>query len=260
MANEREVLLNQKKEREDRLNNLRIDREQEQKKKDLTRRAFMAGTGAAAAGLVVGGVVGYEAAPEPDLIPPPSEPHPLLYMGRDMEACTGCKICEIACSKEKEGKVWPAASRIRIYQYPPCVEFPVACYLCGADSLCIQACEVDALSMNPETSVIEIDTDKCLNTSEDMACVLCAEGCPGKTILFHPDTNLPLICDLCGGDPVCTVECPQKAIHIKGTSMSAANPDEIALALANMYALPASRQAEQDQRLLEERRGEEFEG
>jgi len=217
---------------------------------ELTRRAFMAGTGAAAAGLVVGGVVGYGIAPESELTSADVAPWPTTWMGRNLEACTGCKQCEIACSLEKEGKVWPAVSRIRVLQYPPCVEFPIACYLCGADAQCIAACGENALTLDAATSIIQIDTSKCLRTrtdSKDMDCVACANACPGDAITFHPASREPLICDLCGGEPVCIAECPQKAIHMKGTSMSASRADEIGRALSHMYDLPASRRTPESQ-------------
>jgi Fe-S-cluster-containing hydrogenase component 2 len=165
-----------------------------------------------------------------------------MWIGRNLQACTGCKLCEIACSKEKDGKIWPAASRIRVYQFPPCVEVPVACYLCGTDSECIKGCEVDALSMDPATSTIEVDTDICLRTAKGMDCVACAEACPGQAVTFHPETSVPLICDLCGGEPACLDVCPSKAIMPMGPNMAAASPGEIARGLAHMYDLPVSRQ------------------
>ncbi len=205
-----------------------------------TRRAFVLGAGAAAAGLVVGGVVGGKLAGTGS-IDMASVPYPSLWIGRNPEACTGCKLCEIACSQIKESKVWPAASRIQVHQYPPCVEFPVACYQCGPDSKCIQSCEVDALSINPEFSTIEVDVDKCLRTAENMRCIACAEACPGKTVFFHPATDAPLFCDLCGGEPACLEVCPSKAIMVRGASMAASPPDQIARSLGHMYDLPISR-------------------
>ena len=181
------------------------------KKQEPTRRAFVVGAGAAAASLVVGGVIGHKLASGSESVDLASVPFPTLWIGRNPEACTGCKLCEIACSQVKEeGRIWPAASRIKVYQYPPCVEFPVACYQCGPDSKCIQGCEVDALSVNPENSTIDVDLDKCLRTKEGMSCVACNEACPGKTIFFHPQTSAPLFCDLCGGDPECLKVCPSK--------------------------------------------------
>ncbi|CUX78145.1 hypothetical protein CHITON_1366 [Thermococcus chitonophagus] len=31
-----------------------------------------------------------------------------------LDKCSGCRLCEIACSIEHEGMIWPEASRIRI--------------------------------------------------------------------------------------------------------------------------------------------------
>lgn len=205
-----------------------------------TRRAFVIGAGAAAAGLVVGGVVGRNLGGTGS-VDMASVPYPSLWIGRNPEACTGCKLCEIACSQIKENKVWPAASRIRVYQYPPCVEFPVACYLCGPDSKCIQACEVDALTLNAKYSTIDVDLDKCLRTKDDMRCILCAEACPGNTVFFHPQTSAPLVCDLCDGEPACIEVCPSNAIMMRGASMGASPPAEIARSLGHMYDLPISR-------------------
>jgi Fe-S-cluster-containing hydrogenase component 2 len=221
---------------------LKKEREEDRKRREMTRRAFVVGSGAVAAGVVVGGVVGYRLAPEAlDLASPHTAPYPSLWMGRNPQACTGCKLCEIACSQEKEGTIWPGASRIRVYQFPPCVEVPVACYLCGTDSECIKGCEVNALSMNPATSTIEVDTTRCLRTAREMGCVACAEACPGKAITFHPETSAPLICDLCGGEPACLGVCPSKAIMTMGPNMAAASPGEIARGMAYMYDLPTSR-------------------
>jgi Fe-S-cluster-containing hydrogenase component 2 len=209
---------------------------------DVTRRVFLVGTGTAAAGLVVGGVIGYGVAPEEVQVGSPEAPFPSLWIGRNPEACTGCKLCEIACSKEKEGKVWPAASRIRVCQYPPCVEFPVTCYLCGPDAECIKGCEIEALSWNPVTSRIDVDVEKCLRTAEDMGCIACNEACPGKTIFWHPVSQAPLVCDLCDGDVPCVQVCPTNALMVKGTNAAPAPPEEIARGLGRMYDLPLSRQ------------------
>ncbi len=35
------------------------------------------------------------------------------------DKCSGCRLCEIACSLEHEGIIWPEASRIRIFELLP---------------------------------------------------------------------------------------------------------------------------------------------
>jgi Fe-S-cluster-containing hydrogenase component 2 len=213
----------------------------------VTRRAFVVGTGATAAGLAVGGAVGYRMSESNgnaalDLL---AAPFPTLYIGRSPETCTGCKLCEIACSQEKEGVVWPAASRMWVLQYPPCIEFPVACYLCGPDAECIKGCaDVEALSWDTENSRIKLDEDKCLRTTSDMGCVACLNACPGDAIQFHPQTSAPLFCDLCDGRMPCVEACPTRAITVRGVSGSASSPEEIAKHVSHMYDLPMSRSVE----------------
>jgi Fe-S-cluster-containing dehydrogenase component len=38
------------------------------------------------------------------------------------------------------------------------------------------------------------------------------DACPFGVVVLHPETGLPLICDLCGGEPACVVRCATGAI------------------------------------------------
>lgn len=215
--------------------------EKEEHQRQVTRREFLIASGVAIAGVVVGGFVGYGiGSDQVQVVQPTYAPYTDIWVGRELDQCTGCKRCEIACSQAHEGKNWPAASRIRVQQFPPCTEFPVACYQCGDDAECMQACEMNALSLNPDNSTIEVDTSKCLRTSEGMDCLACSEACPGSTIRYHPVTRQPLFCDLCGGDPACAKACPSHAIVVRGTHIAAASPEEIAQTISHMYDLPTS--------------------
>lgn len=219
---------------------LNEEKEEELEKKDISRRTFLVAAGTAAAGLVVGGVVGYEVFPRAERAGLPSDLMPSAWLGRNLPDCTGCKLCEIACSLAKEGRVWPWASRIRVYQYPPSLEFPVSCYQCGTDAKCIHACPVGALSLSAENCTVEVDTSKCLRTTQHMDCRTCADACPGGTINHHPVTGAPLFCDMCGGDPACAKVCPSGTLRRNGVALAAAKPDDIARTLAHMYDLPIS--------------------
>jgi carbon-monoxide dehydrogenase iron sulfur subunit len=215
-------------------------KEQEQQERKVTRRALFIGAGTTAAGLVIGGVVGHEVFPRLKEPAVPPDLMPAAWLGRNLEECTGCKLCEQACSLAKEGKVWPWASRIRVQQYPPSVEFPVSCYQCGTDAKCIAACPVNALSLDAENCTVQCDTGKCLRTTKNMDCLTCADACPGGTINHHPVTSAPLFCDMCGGDPACTKVCPSGALSRNGVAQAAVKPDDLAMALAHMYDLPIS--------------------
>lgn len=116
--------------------------------------------------------------------------------------CSGCRRCEIACSFFHEGKVWPEASRIRVFMLVPGVEIPHFCSQC-ADYPCVDACPTKALSVNKDTGAVIVDEELC------NACGDCIEACPGKIPHLHPNRRYVVICDLCGGAPQCVRVCEE---------------------------------------------------
>jgi carbon-monoxide dehydrogenase iron sulfur subunit len=219
--------------------------EQNEEKKGISRRTFLASLGSGATGLVAsgaaGGVVGAVAGVivEREVLSEDAPKEwrletPLTWVGRNLEACTGCRQCEIACSLYHEGVIWPGASRVRVYEFPPSIEFPVLCYQC-ADVPCVRECPADALSIDEETKTIVVNNEKCLRISEGTDCRVCADACPGSTILMHPVENVPMFCDLCGGDPECVKVCPTATVTLNGTRAAAALPQDFAEGLAHVY-------------------------
>jgi len=67
--------------------------------------------------------------------------------------CTGCLLCEMACSLKKVGTCTQAGSVIRVSTHPqfgtsiPLIVNPFECDKCGA---CVQVCTPGALQMIPE--------------------------------------------------------------------------------------------------------------
>ena len=123
------------------------------------------------------------------------------------EACTGCRICELVCSlnREKTG-INPKKSMIRIHEDPEKgIYIPTTCHLCS-DTPCIEVCPSAALSKNIETGVINIDEENC------SGCELCIEACEFGAISLNHDKNIAAVCDLCGGEPKCVKYCMQKAL------------------------------------------------
>lgn len=125
-----------------------------------------------------------------------------IWIARDPERCSGCRRCEIACSLYHEGRIWPEASRIRIFMLVPGVEIPHFCVQCE-DYPCVEACPVKALSVDPKTGAVLVDKEKCTG------CSICIQACPGKIPHIHPTENYALICDLCGGTPQCVKACQE---------------------------------------------------
>lgn len=162
-----------------------------------------------------------------------------LWIVRDYIKCSGCQRCELACSFKHEGKMWPEASRIRVFMYFPGVEVPHFCAQCH-DYPCVNACPEGALSINEKTSAVLVDREICT------ACGICIEECPGTVPFLHPGDGRVTICDLCGGDPECVKVCHEAkydALYVVYEKMNvhrhlfAQHPKEVAKDLAvNLFA------------------------
>ncbi|MFW6110832.1 MAG: 4Fe-4S dicluster domain-containing protein [Thermoproteota archaeon] len=83
----------------------------------------------------------------------------------------------------------------------------VACRFCE-DAPCVDACPREGLIQSKEKGVILIEEDKC------DGCGWCIEACPYGAIALHPDTQVAMVCDLCGGDPRCIDYCPEEALNL----------------------------------------------
>jgi len=125
----------------------------------------------------------------------------------DPSKCTGCGICEYACSQEK-GDAWsPLRSRIRVVRMKPLFNFSLACRSCE-DAKCVTACPEKALSQSENTGILLVDEKKC------EGCDWCVQACPYGGITLHPDTRKAVTCDFCNGDPQCVQFCPEEALVV----------------------------------------------
>jgi len=123
------------------------------------------------------------------------------------EQCSGCSICELACAIRHFGVNNPKKAAIRVMvTYPhPVVRMPIVCSQCKLPA-CARVCPADALrSLHGVVEVVEEDC---------VSCYKCVEACPFGAIYVHEDCNLPIKCDMCGGDPECVKKCPKGAIRL----------------------------------------------
>ena len=157
------------------------------------------------------------------------------------QLCSGCRLCEIACSIAKEGKVYPAAARVRVAQvFPGPVDVPVLCHRCS-DHPCLEACpkKVRAISWDEEHQVLRIDQEKCWGNRCNKRCV---RACPqGGAIFIHPDTGKAMACDVCDGDPACVKACPLKTLwYLPGSTFdgkhyAARSPQKVSEAVRQRF-------------------------
>jgi Fe-S-cluster-containing hydrogenase component 2 len=116
------------------------------------------------------------------------------------ERCTGCNSCSLACSFVHEGYCSLVRSRILIDRDEErAIYKPRVCIQCE-EVPCIEACPAGALAQDESTGAIKWDGERCVH------CHLCEEACPYGGIHFVEGDKL-LICDLCGGDPLCAKIC-----------------------------------------------------
>jgi carbon-monoxide dehydrogenase iron sulfur subunit len=122
------------------------------------------------------------------------------------EFCTGCGICQLACSLVKEKEANPARARIFIERVVmDGLMIPHICLNCRKPS-CIEACRRGAITRDAQTGWVTIDKEKCNN------CMLCVSACPFSAIVVTPEREV-LLCDVCGGNPKCAEMCPTGAIQ-----------------------------------------------
>jgi len=124
----------------------------------------------------------------------------------DPEKCTGCLQCELACSYDNEGVFNPSKSRIKVFKFEDAGRFvPYTCTQCD-DAWCMQACPVDAISVDTATGAKVVSDVLCVG------CKVCTIACPFGTVNYNSSTGKVIKCDLCEGEPACVTACPTAAI------------------------------------------------
>ena len=141
----------------------------------------------------------------------------------DPTLCTGCRACEMGCSFVHSGEYSPSLSRLRVVKLEERgVDRPCVCLRC-AKAPCAAVCPEGAITQDPDTKLVSVDTGLCVG------CGLCEEACVAGVIQLHPATALPLLCDLCGGDPECVRRCPTGALRfLEGRGLAGARTREAA--------------------------------
>jgi carbon-monoxide dehydrogenase iron sulfur subunit len=125
----------------------------------------------------------------------------------DHDRCTGCLICAQACSLVKTGTFNPSASRIRIVDWEESgITNPLVCQHC-AEPVCLPACPEGAISKDPESGLVRIDPEACVD------CSVCRRVCPYAGPVYSPVEQRVVLCDHCGGEPTCVGVCPTDALQ-----------------------------------------------
>jgi carbon-monoxide dehydrogenase iron sulfur subunit len=104
-------------------------------------------------------------------------------------------------------------SRVRIVRDPERSASDVrVCVQCD-DAPCISSCPVHALFREEGSMRIVLDPDRCVG------CGKCVDACPFDGVSFDQEASVPLICDLCDGNPACVEACAlPRAIRYESVS------------------------------------------
>ena len=72
------------------------------------------------------------------------------------EACTSCRLCELACSERHTGEFRPARAHIQVaIDVDQAIYFPAVCIQC-ADAPCVEVCPTEALVRDPQTQAVVV--------------------------------------------------------------------------------------------------------
>ena len=126
--------------------------------------------------------------------------------------CTGCHMCELACSAWHEGAFRPSVARLHVDVDLTNANMRGHTCLQTACAKCEEACPAEAILRHPirveaegldpvEGFVLRVDEELCTN------CGTCYEVCPQGVIHEHPDRAVAFKCDLCDGTPQCVAFC-----------------------------------------------------
>jgi sarcosine oxidase, subunit beta len=129
---------------------------------------------------------------------------PLLLINPSL--CTGCRMCEMACSIHHDQMALPVDwLRIRVAYPTDAFYLPLTCIHC-VEAHCLVSCPFDALALNVTDGTIQVIDANCTG------CMLCVKACPYGGIHYIEEKKTVVKCDLCGGSPACALYCPTQAI------------------------------------------------
>jgi carbon-monoxide dehydrogenase iron sulfur subunit len=122
--------------------------------------------------------------------------------------CTGCRLCELACSLKNAGEFNPSKSRLRVIGFEELFSLPLMCFQCEKPH-CAEVCPTGAITRDEATGVVRVSKEKC------SGCKMCTLACPFGNIVFSADVKRVLKCELCDHVPECVDICPTGALEFK---------------------------------------------
>jgi len=136
----------------------------------------------------------------------------------DLNKCTGCNACQIACSIENEVPLplnWRQVISFNDQRYPtlPVFNLSLACSHC-LDAPCLKFCPALAISKDEVTGAVLIDEKSCIG------CRYCSWVCPYDAPVYNTIKGTMEKCTFCihrleeNLEPACVTLCPTSALQM----------------------------------------------
>ncbi len=134
----------------------------------------------------------------------------------NIDRCSGCYGCQIACKMQHEVALGLAWNKVRIVgpvgDYPNLVRYPLPlmCQNCE-NAPCLEVCPTGATYRDEESGAILVDAEQCIG------CQACVNACPYGQRCYNEATSTVEKCDLCheltakGELPACVKSCASGA-------------------------------------------------
>ncbi len=133
----------------------------------------------------------------------------------DINRCTGCSTCEIACKVENGVETGPRWRKVRTVETdqggPAMYHVTMSCNHCDVP-VCADACPSGAITKRPD-GIVVVDESKCIGAR------LCAWACPYDAPQFNARGTMEK-CTFCVhridagiGGPACAEACPTGALQ-----------------------------------------------
>jgi len=136
----------------------------------------------------------------------------------DLDACSGCKACVVACNSLNgldETETWRDVGLLHggSGEQPFMQHVTAACHHC-LDPACLNVCPVRAYEKDETTGIVRHLDDQCIG------CQYCVLACPYDVPKYNAARGIVRKCDMCsnrlavGEAPACVQSCPNGAIRI----------------------------------------------
>ncbi len=147
----------------------------------------------------------------------------------DLDACSGCKACVVACNSLNgldETETWRDVGLLSggNDQQPFLQHVTAACHHC-LDPACLNVCPVRAYEKDDLTGIVRHLDDQCIG------CQYCVLACPYDVPKYNSARGIVRKCDMCSNRlavkeaPACVQSCPNAAIRITTISRQAVAED-----------------------------------